>query len=55
MREMMVLGRHQNNPEEMTSSAMMDLELASIDPAAAQVNCIAGQFDDLMLMRKAAE
>lgn len=55
MREMMVLGRHHNNPEEMTSSAMMDLELACIDPSAAQVNCLAGQFDDLMLMRKAAE
>jgi hypothetical protein len=53
MREMMILGQHHDNSEETTSSAIMDLELAVIDPSAAQVNCLAAQFDDLMLTVKA--
>jgi hypothetical protein len=55
MREMMVLGQHHKDPGETKSSSMMDLELATTDPSAAQVNRVAEQFDALMLTAKFRE
>ncbi|KAK0384054.1 hypothetical protein NLU13_8143 [Sarocladium strictum] len=55
MREMTVLGQHHSNPEEAKSSAIIDLELATSEPAAAQVYRLAEQFEELLLMSKAKE
>src|SRR5687767_8816782 len=48
MREMIVLGQYHKHTEGVESLSMMDLELATTNPYAAQVSRLAEKFEELL-------